>query len=343
MLLVFLFSLICLSSSVPLKKMGNSSINLKKSVETGNLLQVILKNKKDPAYLLSVLSNVNPADLNAVIVLVEALLAASEADLAALTLGATEADNAYNAATTTYDEAVLLKIALVGEESQIQVDLDAKAAEVAQQTNVVSASLTAQTEAQGAKTNAQNTHDTETTRLGSEILTLKQVIALLVGLGAKTVVAATAGPETLITPGGRDGWTGFSMLNTNAVVPAHESNQGVRLVGWQWNGFDNGNTITLQIYRQTSGTNYQLIGQNTYDSQQGLNEMTLGTSLAVESGDVVGWTFHGSAAVGHTGGPATTRWGQNNVQFNGVGNTYNFPGSGGRNYPIKANFEIYGL
>jgi len=159
---------------------------IRSSVNSGNLMQVILDHKKDPAYLLSVLSNVNPEDLNAVIVLVRALLAASEADLSALTQGATDANTAYDAATAVYDAAVLAETGLAGEKTALELQLSAKSIALEQKTADVAAALLGQTAAHGAKTNAQSTLESESVRLNGEIATLLQVIALLEGLAGST-------------------------------------------------------------------------------------------------------------------------------------------------------------
>lgn len=201
MRIVFLCSLICLSNSVSIDNVlsplvGFSKKITNKSFVTGvanvakdrDLMKVIMDHKKDPTYLLSMLSNVDPTQLNAVIVLVRSLLAASEADLAALTLVSTNANTAYTDATAAYDASVLAKVNLQREKTNLETDLAAKSAELEQQVIVVAGALTSQTEAHGAMTNAQDTLNTETTRLNGEISTLKQVIALLEGLAGSSVV-----------------------------------------------------------------------------------------------------------------------------------------------------------
>jgi len=189
--IIFLCSLICLSSSsllnhlAPLKKITNKS--LIDVIANTQLLDVIMDHQKDPAYLLSVLSNVDPTQLNAVIVLIRALLADSETDLAALTLASTNANVAYTDATAAYDTAVLargrLGTAYTDENVRRETAYTAQSAVLDQQVNDL---FVVKTEAHGAKTNAQGTLDTEKIRLNGEIATLKQVITLLEGLGDST-------------------------------------------------------------------------------------------------------------------------------------------------------------
>lgn len=204
MKVIFLF-LICLSSVlsikdshlaplkkelVPLRKHTNKSfivgIDKFAGASANDLLQVFRKNKEDTSYLLSVFANVDPTKLDEVIVLVRALLKASEDELAAITLSRDTANTAYTDATAVYDAAVLAKVNLEGEKSVLETNLAAKTAELDQQVTVVADALTAQTEALGAKTNAQSTLDIETTRLNSEITTLNQVITLLESLIGST-------------------------------------------------------------------------------------------------------------------------------------------------------------
>lgn len=157
---------------------------IRDSVKTSNLMQVILDHKKDPAYLLSVLSNVKPEDLNAVIALVEALLSDSEADLAAITKITDDASGAYDVANTDYAAAVLAETDLANDKDALQLLLTAKSAALEVQTAGVAAALSRRTAADGAKTNALSTFEAESTRLNGEIKVLRQVIALLKGLSA---------------------------------------------------------------------------------------------------------------------------------------------------------------
>jgi len=194
--IIFLCSLIFLSSSsvlnqlAPLKKIMNKSlitIAPLKKIADKQLMDVIMNHQKDPAYLLSVLSNVDPTQLNAVIVLIRALLADSESELVALNLASTNANTAYTDATVAYDAAALarsrLETAYTDENVRLETVYTAQSVILDQQVNDL---FVVQTEAHGAKTNAQGTLDTEQIRLNGEIATLKQVIVLLDGLGGST-------------------------------------------------------------------------------------------------------------------------------------------------------------
>jgi len=137
-----------------------------------DLMSAIMSNTHNPKTLVSLMSNVNPTQLNEVIVLIQALLASSENDLALLTNAVTDTTTAYNDATGVYDAAVLERVRLDTDYVAAGDLLDAH----------VAALLVTQNEANGAKTNAQNTLDTESVRLTGEIQTLRQVIEILQGL-----------------------------------------------------------------------------------------------------------------------------------------------------------------
>jgi len=220
--IIFLCSLICLSSSsvlnqlAPLKKIMNKSlitIAPLKKIANKQLIDLIIDHQKDPAYLLSVLSNVDPTQLNAVIVLIRVLLADSESDLTALNLASTNANTAYTDATVAYDSAVLarsrLETAYTDDNVRRETAYTAQSAVLDQQVNEL---FVVQTEAHGAKTNAQGTFDTEKIRLNGEIETLKQVITLLEGLGGSTSV-----PQN-----GLYSW--FKQSSANAVWPSSIGN-----------------------------------------------------------------------------------------------------------------------
>jgi len=254
--IIFLCSLIFLSSSsvlnqlAPLKKIMNKSLitiaPLKKMVNK-QLIDVIMDHQKDPAYLLSVLSNVDPTQLNAVIVLIKALLAASESDLAALNLASTNANTAYTDATVAYDAAVLAKAALVSaygdanvlaekhytdantvretaytaESAVRETAYTAESAVLDQQVNDL---FVVQTEANGAKKNAQGTLDTERIRLNGEIATLMQVIALLEGLGFSAPPTSSPTPATTSSPTpAAPGVTTYNLFsNRNCLAPVFD-------------------------------------------------------------------------------------------------------------------------
>jgi hypothetical protein len=179
MLLFFLSSLLFLSDSLPLDKvpLRLDNVPLKKNavgkVGVMNSIQMIMKNvTANPNSLLKTLESLDPAAVAEVVSLVEALLASSNADLLALRKASTDANVAYDDTTSAYNSAVAEKERIDGVIATGQSDL-------AHQLTIVAKALSAQTLATGAKTDAQNTLDTETTRLDHEIKTLTQVLALL--------------------------------------------------------------------------------------------------------------------------------------------------------------------
>jgi len=183
MLLFFLSSLLFLSDSLPLDKvpLRLDNVPLKKNavgkVGVMNSIQMIMKDvTANPNSLLKTLENLDPAAVAEVVSLVKALLASSNADLLALTKASADANVAYDDTTSAYNSAIAEKERIDGVIATGQSDL-------AHQLTIVAKALSAQTLATGAKTTAQNTLDTETTRLNHEIKTLKQVLALLGTIG----------------------------------------------------------------------------------------------------------------------------------------------------------------
>lgn len=174
MLLFFISSLLVLSDSLSLQKLGSITRDLNKSTDTSSLggllnsIQMVVKHKQNPKSLLKEVEKIDPVALSQVITLVEALLSASEKDLSDLLLISTEASDAYDSAVIAYNEVLAKQVRI--DEEKINVD----AALVAASAHV--------NEAEGAKTNAQDTYDTASKRLNGEIETLKQVIALLKGI-----------------------------------------------------------------------------------------------------------------------------------------------------------------
>lgn len=176
MLLFFLGLLLFLSNGMPsLQPLTNNMLDdiTPKSNGTASLLNMVhmvMNHKKEPSSLLSAMSNVDPTALSEVVTLIEALLAASQNELAALLQASDDASTAYDDATAAYNAEVAKKVALDNQ--------------LAAQIGAVSDALNVQTLAMGAKTNAKNTYDTESVRLNNEISTLLQVISLLKGLGS---------------------------------------------------------------------------------------------------------------------------------------------------------------
>lgn len=170
---ILFLSLICLSSGLsvlsPLEKIANESYS---TTSGADLVSAIMSNTDNPETLVSLMSNVNPTQLNEVIVLIQALLKASEDDLALLNKAGTDTTTAYTDATAAYDAAVL---------ERVRLENDYVAAGDLQDAHVA-ALLVKQNEASGARTNAQVTLDNESVRLNNEIQTLTQVIQILQGL-----------------------------------------------------------------------------------------------------------------------------------------------------------------
>lgn len=169
MLLFFLSSLLFLSASLPLDK-----LQLKSSKsDVMNSIQMLMKNETaNPKALIKTLENIDPTAVAGVVTLVEALLASSNADLLALQQASATANTNYDDTTNAYNAAV-------AEKERLDTVIATRNSDLTHQLTVVQAALTAQTLATGAKTNAQSTLDSETTRLNHEIATLQQVLALL--------------------------------------------------------------------------------------------------------------------------------------------------------------------
>merc|ERR1719469_1484788 len=192
-----------------------------------------MENKDDQKSVLSILSNVNPADLTEVTVLIQALLAASESELAALTLVSTNANTAYSDAAGVYDAAVLVTATLEGEKTGMETALAAKAAELTQHLVNVATDLTAKTEAHGAKTIAQSTLDAGGVALKNEITTIKQVLALLSGLTSTDQSGEyhLFFKQTMPTVKDKAGW-----LNTGVIKDPNYSR--LNLLDDTWKGAD---------------------------------------------------------------------------------------------------------
>jgi len=132
---------------------------------------------------------------------------------------------------------------------------------------------------------------------------------------------------------GLDGWSNFNEVFTSWVLPAG--------VVTEWT-FEARRTtgVTLQVWRG-SGSTWTLVGQNIFPTTTvGLMTYTVpeGERITTQAGDVMGIRHHGQSVIPFTGG-ATMRWGPNNGHqstANTIGQTVNFPGSGGRNYQVKA-------
>ena len=106
-------------------------------------------------------------------------------------------------------------------------------------------------------------------------------------------------PEyTGTTPTTVDGWRSFSLIETDGskTIPAAGKITDIKYYGSNTNG------VTFFIYRLVSGTTYQVVGklQATSTIVDAENTITANPALAVQKGDVIGWTYEGDAAFGFT-------------------------------------------
>lgn len=267
-------------------------------------MQFIMENKGSddlPANLISVLdgANINPDDLDAVVVLVRALLKASEDDLAALTLASTQANTAYDTATSIHDAAVVKKVELEKEETDLQTSLNAKSAEVAQQVLNVQNALNAQTAAEGAKTNAQVTLETETARLDGEITTLEQVIELLTGLGAKDIAKIDFGnlnqfiQQGFVAIGGPDR-SGGTVSGT--VGPLTVTVSGHQFIRGAYPAVTSGPEVSISNLLRSS-----LLCNDDCTMQIVIAGLTVGKKYSIKS-------YHHDTAAPRGGGPFSLSW-----------------------------------
>jgi hypothetical protein len=137
-----------------------------------NSITMVMKNQSSTKSLLTMLTNIDPAAVEAVTAMVQALLDESQTDLANLQNNVGTANQAFTDAENAYNAAVAEKVRLDDEMTSL-------AADIAHQEGVVNTARDAHIVATGAKTNAQSTLDTESIRLNHEIATLTQVIELL--------------------------------------------------------------------------------------------------------------------------------------------------------------------
>jgi len=175
-MLMFL-SLLLLSviDGVPLIKMHGSEL-LNVSIKDSGLMKDLMSSKNDHKALLSIISEADPAKLNAVVALVRELLETSKSELEELTTNSDNADVAYSNAVIAhetaigaYDQGVIeLKTAYDQGVSALQAGVDV---------------------AKGVKDTSSATKNTangvlaaEKSRLESEISALTDIIALIEGL-----------------------------------------------------------------------------------------------------------------------------------------------------------------
>lgn len=134
-----------------------------------------------------------------------------------------------------------------------------------------------------------------------------------------------------------DGWSSFSALDVANPFPE----AGV-VLGWRWFGHST-SAVFLQVFRPREGDEYELIGE----SHSGLTEENVankldGVHIRVRRGDVIGWTFSGTAAFGYDNSPhgAVRLAGENNSGGqHKVGGTWSFPRIDKRAYHVAAKFR----
>jgi hypothetical protein len=136
-----------------------------------------------------------------------------------------------------------------------------------------------------------------------------------------------------------DGWQGFSEIDSFLGDSFPSAGQ---VTGFKWYG-SNPTDVRMGVWRPTGGNTHTLLGQVTCSTTNVGGENTCSADIAVQAGDVLGWTFIGQAAFGfdYVNLPnwITVRWcGSNGCGGRDVGQTMDFPGSGARRYHVAAIF-----
>jgi hypothetical protein len=195
-IILFLCSFVALHDAIPftlqpMLKHSNTS-------ETSNLMQQILKHTNDTQsdkFLINLVNELDPAQVQNVIVLVQALLDSSRGDLDRLILGCTDAGNALDSAVAAHTDALLAQTEGVAASELILADGTAAAQNlfdqtvgslqadhqqiVAQLQAAVDSALSDKNAATNAKSVADGMLNSEQGRLESEIQSLSQVISIL--------------------------------------------------------------------------------------------------------------------------------------------------------------------
>lgn len=188
MLLFLLSSLFVLSNgvSLELQPLFDEQVNEKPMVplvlKDFNTDSFLKNGTLDSKSLIAELAGADPAKIQEVIVLIEAMIGVAQNDLATLTTTSTDANAAYDAAVSTYDAAVV-----------------AQSQGVTALATAVTDALAAKNVAEGAKSGAQSNLDAEKNRLDAEVASLRQVIVILQGLvgGAHPEVGEKVTPTTV--------------------------------------------------------------------------------------------------------------------------------------------------
>jgi hypothetical protein len=144
---------------------------------------------------------------------------------------------------------------------------------------------------------------------------------------------------TTNAPNTVDGWQGFSEIDSFLGDSFPSAGQ---VTGFKWYG-SNPTDVRMGVWRPQSGNTHTLLGQVTCSTTNVGGENTCSADIAVQAGDVLGWTFIGQAAFGfdYVNLPnwITVRWcGSNGCGGRDVGQTMDFPGTGARRYHVAAIF-----
>jgi len=209
MLLMFLSVLVLSVVGVPLMKMQDSG-----------LINDILSSKNDHKALLNIISEADPAKLDAVVVLVLDLLKVSKSELEQLTTNSDNADAAYSSAVISHDAAV-------GAQTTGLVDLKTTYDQgVATLKAVVDAAKKVKDSTSATKDTANGVLAAEKTRLDSEITSLGDIISLIKGINPRS-----APVFTLSSPNKISSAACFTGCNGNVAVPQSvEETNAMRLV-----------------------------------------------------------------------------------------------------------------
>lgn len=109
---------------------------------------------------------------------------------------------------------------------------------------------------------------------------------------------------------------------------------------WSIYAQENTGDVYLQVLRHTTGSSYEIIGENLFTVSVSNTSTTFNVNSAdkiqYEVGDYIGWAFDDFAVFGYDSGGNDISYGSNNNKVIGVGNVVTFVGDTSREYSISA-------
>ncbi len=99
---------------------------------------------------------------------------------------------------------------------------------------------------------------------------------------------------TTQAPSTVDGWESYSTLEVDGsrAIPMDG-----KITSFKWFG-SNASAVTFYIYRHVTGNTYEMVAKAEAASTIVNQENTLNANIAVQTGDMIGWTWTGKAAFG---------------------------------------------